>query len=330
MGILKDIDFKRSHYAGFMERTRGRKLVVLLSSGGLRIVCHLPLLRFIESLGLHVDELWGVSAGSIAGGLWASGRTAADIEDEILSVRKYQIYENYILTGLRAIFPSANAEKAGLITGRKLENHIGGLIGDFDNPLIDIHDLRMLAFNRSINRKAILRIGDQPGKITIEIEGEEKVKVENGGLADIMRASFSTPVMFRPKRLNGMYYVDGGLAENYPVLSAFRHYMNEVESGRESRGLLMLGLNIGYSGTFCNRPTNLINAIADSYDIVGHEQVRLQLLLLDELVKDKSIDCELITIQPGILHMPLTDFKQVPTAIEKSLECTIDELSKLG
>jgi len=329
MGILRNLNINPGDYSGLLQRAKGKRVVVLLSSGGLRIVCHLPLLRLLEILGLPVDELWGVSAGSIAGGLWASGRGAADIEDEILSVRRSQIYEFFLLTGLRAIFPSKNAEKAGLITGKKLERYVSRLIGQGDNPLLDIHNLKVLAFNRSLNRKAVLRIGDQPETIVIEIDGAEQLIVENGSLSDILRASFSTPVMFRPKRLNGMYYVDGGLVENYPVLSAFNHYISDVEAGRENRGLLMLGVNIGYSGEFVKTPTNLLNSIAESYDIVGHEQVRLQLMLLRELTRSRDIDCDLITIQPGIFHMPLADFKQVPSAIQTALECTVSELSSI-
>jgi len=327
MGILNEWKINPDDYSGFLERAKGRKVVVLLSSGGLRIVCHLPLLRIIESLGLHIDELWGVSAGSIAGGLWASGRTAAELEDEILSVKKDQIYEFFILTGLRGMFPSKNAEKAGLITGRKLENYIANLVGPCDNPLLDIHDFHVLAYNRSLNCKSVIKVGSKPGTIVISEEKGGIVKVEKGTLANMLRASFSTPVMFRPKRLNGQYYIDGGIAENYPIFTAFRHYEDDVLSGRESRGLLIMGVNIGYSGKFAEKASNIISSVTQCYDIVGNELSRLQIALVEERIKNIGVNCEVITIDPGIYDLPLTDFKRVRSTLETALFKTVERLS---
>lgn len=329
MSILGKIDISSSIRSKLLGRAKGRKVVVALSSGGLRIVCHLPLLRILEEVGLYVDEMWGVSAGSIAGGLWASGRTATEIEEALLALKKRQLFEFFPYTAIRAIIPSMDAENAGLLTGRKIEKQLNKLVGDGDNPLIDIHNFRVLAYNRMMNCKAFMRLGEEPGTIEVTQAKDNQTTIEKGNLVDMLRASFGTPVMFTPKRLNGQLYIDGGIAENYPVLTAFSHYKADVECGKEDRKLLIIGVNISYSGELPRGPTNLIKSIAETYEIIGAEFTRLHIGLLREMVKSSGIDCDVITIDPDVHQLAISDLERVPETLEKALVKTIEILSDL-
>ena len=329
MSLLSSIGVENSGFSGLKEKTKGRRVVVALSSGGLRIVCHLPLLRILENLEIKVDELWGVSAGSIAGGLWASGRSSLEIEEYILNVKKHEIYDNYLIPGLRALLPSKNGETVGILSGKKLVKYLRKLIGNEINPLLNLKDFRVLAFNRGLNCRAVMRVGTEPGTIEITQEIDGRLSIERGFLVDMLRASFATPVMFKPVRLNGHYYVDGGITENYPVLTALEHYRKDLEAGRETRGMIVIGVNIGYSGEFVDQPTNLIKSIAESYDIIGCELSRLQIGLFNEKVKTLNLDCELITIDPGVNDLALTDFKRLPEALAKAVDSTVQKLSSI-
>ncbi len=329
MSMLEQIDSSAVSFSALREKAKGRKVIIVLSSGGLRLICHLPLLHIFELLKIHVDELWGVSAGSIAGGLWASGLKASDIEDAMLSLRKEQIYEYFLFTAFRALIPSMNAEKAGFLTGNKLEKYLGSLVGHADNPLIDLRDLRILAYNRSQNCKAILRVGKKPDTIEITQECSGKTNIEKGTLVDMLRASLATPVMFRPKRLNGQVYIDGGIAENFPVLTAFSHFCDDYHAGRETRGLLLVGVNISYSGEFANQRTNIIKSIAESYDIIGHEFTKLHISMLEQMVINADFDCEVITIDPGVHNLALSDFKRLPVCLDTAIRTTVDLIAAL-
>ena len=329
MGILSEIEIVPAIRNALLKKAEGRKVVVVLSSGGLRTVCHLPLLRVLEETGLHVDALWGVSAGSIAGGLWASGRTAVEIEEAMLGFKKRQLFEFFPYTAIKAIIPSRDAERAGLLTGRKIEYQLSKLVGEKNNPLMDIRNFRILAYNRILNCKAFMRLGEEPGTIEVTQEKTGKTSIEKGTIIDMLRASFGTPVMFTPKRLNGQLYIDGGIAENYPVLTAFSQYKKEMECGDESRGLLLIGVNISYSGEFSRGKTNLIKSVAETYEIIGTEFTRLHLDLLTEMIKSSCFDCEIITIDPDVHELALTDLGRVPETLEKAAAKTIETLSDL-
>jgi NTE family protein len=55
-------------------------LGVALSGGGFRGMAHIGVLRVLERHGLKPDFIAGTSAGSLVGALYASGKSAADIE----------------------------------------------------------------------------------------------------------------------------------------------------------------------------------------------------------------------------------------------------------
>ena len=174
-----------------------------------------------------------------------------------------------------------------------------------------------------------MRLGEEPGTIEVTQEKTGKTSIEKGTLVDMLRASFGTPVMFTPKRLNGQLYIDGGIAESYPVLTAFSQYKKEMECGDESRGLLLIGVNISYSGEFSRGKTNLIKSVAETYEIIGTEFTRLHLDLLNEMIKSSCLDCDLITIDPDVHELALTDLGRVPETLEKAAAKTIETLSNL-
>ena len=90
-----------------------------------------------------------------------------------------------------------------------------------------------------------------------------------------------------------------------------------------------MGVNIGYSGKFAERPSNIISSIVQCYDIVGNELAHLQIALVEEKIKNMGTNCEVITIDPGVYDLHLTDFKRVPSTLETALAKTVERLSDI-
>src|SRR5215475_5071371 len=61
-------------------------LALALSGGGFRGLAHIGVLRVLERYGLRPDFVAGTSAGSLIGALWASGKSADEIEAIALKV----------------------------------------------------------------------------------------------------------------------------------------------------------------------------------------------------------------------------------------------------
>ena len=64
----------------------------------------------------------------------------------------------------------------------------------------------------------------------------------SGDLAQVVRASMAVPVVFEPVEINGQYYIDGWLSENFPAQAARdagaeRLIISDVTGGTMAQGL---------------------------------------------------------------------------------------------
>ncbi|MDE7103591.1 MAG: patatin-like phospholipase family protein, partial [Bacteroidales bacterium] len=66
------------------------KVGLVLSGGGAKGIAHVGILKIIEELGIPVDYITGTSMGSIIGGLYAYGYSAAEL-DSILRAADWDV-----------------------------------------------------------------------------------------------------------------------------------------------------------------------------------------------------------------------------------------------
>lgn len=158
------------------------KIGYALSGGGIKGLCHAGVLKALEENNIYPDLISGVSSGSVVGALYADGYTP----DEIA-----------------ALFEDISFRKM-----TKIRIPDGGLfrIDAFEDFIF--RTLRAKTFEE-------LRI---PLKIVAtNLDKGESVVFDKGNLIDSIIASCSIPVLFTPKKINGVHYVDGGVFKNFPV-----------------------------------------------------------------------------------------------------------------
>ncbi len=197
--------------------TPGRPRVGLVLSGGsAHGLAHVGVLKVLHELRIPVDVVAGTSMGSIVGGLYATGMPPGEMEwlveaidwedvlddrpsrDRLSYRRKQDDARNYVdlemgLTRDGIAFPS------GLIAGQKLG---------------------FLLKSLTLGTVGIDRFDDLPIPfrcVATDIASGEKVVLEEGSLAEAMRASMSIPGVFSPVPRGARLLVDGGLVENLPV-----------------------------------------------------------------------------------------------------------------
>ena len=185
------------------EAARDRPRVgLVLSGGGARGVAHIGVIRELERLRIPIDLVAGTSMGAIVGGLYASGMNA----DELLAA--YQSIDwNDVLSdspprrelSMRRKFDEAAFQvdksvgikdgkvqvPAGLIRGQKLELALQRLL----LPVAEIDDFDRLP----IPFRAVAS----------DIVSSETVVLEDGSLAQALRASMAVPGVFTPVELDG-------------------------------------------------------------------------------------------------------------------------------
>jgi len=158
------------------------KTGLVLSGGAARGFAHLGVLKALEECGIEPDIISGVSAGSIAGALFADGYTP----DEIMDI--------YSVTSIFDLI-QVTVPKTGLFSAKGLRHVLKKNL-----RAKNIEDLKI------------------PMVITVTnmLEGQPEY-LRDGNLIDAIMASSCVPVLFEMARINGVPYVDGGVTNNMPV-----------------------------------------------------------------------------------------------------------------
>lgn len=163
--------------------TKPYRLGVALSGGGARGFAHIGALKAIEEAGLKPDVIAGVSAGAIAGVLYASGKPLDDILP-LFSDSKFTDFCKLAIRDGGGLFKLTGLKKF-MVRQTGVEN---------------LEDLAIPTY---------LGVTDFDNGVAAEFH--------EGPLGDRVIASCSIPIVFQPVRINGVTYVDGGVLRNLPA-----------------------------------------------------------------------------------------------------------------
>lgn len=192
------------------------RIGLALSGGGARGSAHIGVLQALEELGVPVDYIAGTSMGAIIGGLYASGYSAAEIEEILGNINwehamqdrsnrvdrtmRTKELESQFLIPFRLGFNKGEFQMPlGLIEGQ----HLDQVFREILMPVAGVHDFDKLP----VPFRAIA---------TDLVTGEEVI-LSRGSLPDSLRASMSVPGVFAPVTIDDRLLVDGGMANNLPV-----------------------------------------------------------------------------------------------------------------
>lgn len=165
-------------------RLSGRAIGVVLSGGGARGFAHIGALDVLADSGVEIDRVGGCSMGAIIGGLYASGRSPADIH----AICREEFVE-------RNPLGDYTVPIAGLVRGQRAEAMVRRMFGD-------------------------RRIEDFPRSfccVTSDLVSSESVVHGSGRAYRLIGASASLPGVTPPVSEEGRLLVDGGVLNNLPV-----------------------------------------------------------------------------------------------------------------
>lgn len=194
------------------------RVALVFSGGGARGVAQIGVLRALERHGIPIDFITGTSLGAIVGGLYASGYTTAQLEelamtthwDDVLSLteefRRTDLFVDQKLAddrsfvalrfqGLEPLFPAA------VSSGQRLTNFLSEkTLQALYHPDPGFDDLK-------IRFRAV----------ATDLVSGRRVVLNEGSLAEALRASATVPLLFSPIERDSMLLLDGGLVSNIPV-----------------------------------------------------------------------------------------------------------------
>lgn len=189
---------------------------LVLSGGGARGAAHLGVLKVLEELHVPVDFVVGTSMGAIVGGLWASGLTAAEIEQWVAGIDWAEAFTDKPPRAMLAFRRRQDDDglfmkpRIGLQNG-KTTLPLGLIQGQRLGPLLRAMTLHVA----TVDDFDLLPVPFRA--VATDIVSGEEVVIGNGDLVSALRASMAVPGVFAPVTRGDRLLIDGGVANNLPV-----------------------------------------------------------------------------------------------------------------
>jgi NTE family protein len=192
------------------------RVALVLSGGGARGIAHVGALRALEEAAVPVDAIAANSMGAIVGGIYAGGRTAAELEAIVRSLDWASLFSG---RPDRRTLPVARrddryADIVGISFDRKGARLPAALLAEHrvNRFLIEQLSPAGYAAEGDFDRLPI------PFRaVATDLGNGERVILERGDLARAVRASMSIPVFFPPVDWEGRKLVDGLVVDNLPT-----------------------------------------------------------------------------------------------------------------
>ena len=306
----------------------GARVVLSLGSGGLKLFAHATALRLFETLGVgeHFSEVWGSSAGAMAGLLYAQGLSPHAIEQ-----MGYDLYTGRIDLELRpskllflrhlvrdALLPTFGAAGAGFVDvadglSRMLERYCGNV-----EPRIPFY---CIAFNLRDCQADVLTPGAVPPHL-------RELLVQADARAAAL-ASSSVPLLFVPRvirRINrDAHYIDGSTTEDVPLHSVVRKWDLDRAAGVETRDRLVI-VYVKLTGgleTYRTHPGRIGKLrLMQTVAAAGIETMHRRDV---ELLRMRP-DVRLVGLELGDSNPDFFDTRRIAEFIRSAKECFPDQL----
>jgi NTE family protein len=282
-------------FASAAEQKR-QKIGLVLGGGGAKGSAHIGVLKVLEELKIPIDCIAGTSMGAIVGSLYASGMSAAEIEEVLTTVDWDDLFtddpprkdidfrrKQEDLTYLSKISVGIKDGKVALPKGFTAGQKIGGFFQTLMVPVAGITDFD----NLPIPYRAV----------AADLETGDMVVLGKGSLADAARASMSVPGVFPPADVEGRYLTDGGIVRNLPV-----------DVVREMCADVVIAVDVGKPLPQRDALTNPIAIMNQMIDIMMKQNVQVQI----DSLKDRDV-----FIRPELGTITSADFKRGKEAVER-------------
>jgi NTE family protein len=285
---------------------------LVLGGGGARGAAHIGVLRELERMRVPIDAIAGTSMGAIIGGLYATGRSADELEKIVQGIdwsdafsdderrvnkrfRRKQDDRDYPIGFELGIQRGKLQLPKGAISGQKVALILRELTlavpadGDFDDLPIPFR------------------------AVAADLATGEQVEMGEGDIATAIRASMAAPGVIAPVEIAGRSLVDGGLGGNVPV-----------DTIRAMDVDVIIAVDVEFPLYRPDQLNSVLDISAQMLTILIRNQTREQLATLGDAD---------VLIRPELGQFGSTDFADIELAIEPGSRATAaleDQLRPLG
>ena len=250
--------------------TKPVKVAIALGGGAARGFAHIGVIKVLEAQGINPDIVVGTSAGAVVGALYAAGNNGFELQKLAHKLDETK-------------FSDWSVPDRGVLKGEGLQKFVNDAVG-----------------NRPIEG-----LKKPFAAVATDLNSGESILFRTGNTGMAVRASATVPGIFRPVRINGREYVDGGLSSLVPVRYA-----------RQMGADVVIAIDI--SAVPGNQPVSgTMEILLQTFTIMGQNMARYEL---------KEAD---VVIRPQVGNLSSTDFQARHDAIlegEKAAQAALPKI----
>lgn len=252
------------------EPARRPRVGLALGGGSAKGIVHVGVLQWLEEHRVPVDAVAGTSMGALIGGAYATGMSAAQIQDMLRDADWDLILRPDIPYALKSFRRKEDDRgyaiklEAGLRKGFRLQSGL--------NPG---HRIGLMLSRIALPYSMVDSFDDLPIPfrcVATDLEKGGTVVLSRGPLGPALRASMALPGTFDPVRLSGRLLSDGGILNNVPV-----------DVARTMGADVVIAVRVGVPER--DKPPETIGAVAGrAIDLMMQDLERPRLLQADVVV----------------------------------------------
>jgi NTE family protein len=243
------------------------KVALVLGAGSARGFAHVGVLKVLESNKIPVHLIVGTSAGSFVGSMYAYGYNSFQLQKMSFSMEKGDIID-------------LTVPDNGFIKGEKLEEFI----------------------NKTVNNTPMEKMRIPFYAVATDILNGQEVVFGKGNTGKAVRASCSIPGIFRPVKIEGRMYVDGGVVS--PVA---------VDAARRMGADVVIAVDIAFAAGEA-QPESTIDTMLQAISIMYSKLSAMQLQRAD------------VVIRPKVAHIGTGDFSKRHEAVLEGEKAALEAL----
>lgn len=260
-----------------------------LSGGAVRGTAHIGVMKALDEAQIPYSILSGTSAGALVGGVYASGRSLAEIEAEALKLNDKLLDFNSI-GAAKAVIGSLFGKKvgfSGMFKGNEVYRLADRLTGGIDIKEAPIK-VALCVVDLNSGATIFYTNADIPS-----VRGEYTVRSDIR-MAEAITASCTIPAVFVPRQVGNCSLVDGGVTEYVPV-----KVLRDMGAG------YVIAVDLGRDTGERQKADNILEISARSFDIMSRR------------LTGTTLDHADLVISPYVADIGMFEFKRIPELIER-------------
>jgi NTE family protein len=258
------------------------KLGLVLEGGGALGLAHIGVITWMEEHRIPVSYVAGTSMGGLVGGIYATGRSPAEVRQLINGIDWDQVLSG--VTPFRDL-SFRRKEDAHEVPGQLEFGLRGGL--QFPSGFNTGQEVNLVLDSVALPYSEIASFNDLPipfACVATDLVSGKPHVFRDGSLALAMRSTMSLPGIFTPVRSGKRLYADGFLLDNLPI-----------DVGKEMGADVVLGVHLETAPMDPNTNLSSFGVLGQSISVmsavnVARSMEQADLLIVVPLQKYTSLD----------------------------------------